>query len=58
MASNLAVVATGGIGEVTDMGRWREKKDEIFTSALIVSNGHEINIWSLECAYRASEDSR
>jgi len=29
--SKESAVATGGISEVTDMGRWREKKDDNFT---------------------------
>ena len=30
-------VDTGGIGDVSDIGRWREKKDDIFTSVTGIS---------------------
>jgi hypothetical protein len=37
MASKDAVLNTEGNVEVMDMGRWREKNDAIFTSAVGVS---------------------
>lgn len=41
MASNDAVLDMDGKAEVMDMGRCREKKDDIFTSAVGVSTRND-----------------
>ena len=45
---------TGGIGEVSDMGRWREKKDDIFTSIMTLASYQCIRCMG---TYQASADS-
>jgi hypothetical protein len=45
IASKVAVLQTGGIAEVTDMGRCREKKDDSFTSTLVRTHHCRIRPW-------------